>query len=130
MFMFIFIIFVGILLFSYGIHLLSNLKDEDGYKNAKRLICKAGDMIVINPRVFHAAGFNATSTPRHALTINFCRSFMKTRFDFPRLVPKNILKKLKNKGKQLIGMNVRVPTSLDEFYLPEKKRLYKANQER
>ena len=36
MFMFIFIIFVGILLFSYGIHLLSNLKDEDGYKNAKR----------------------------------------------------------------------------------------------
>jgi mannose-6-phosphate isomerase-like protein (cupin superfamily) len=36
----------------------------------------------------------------------------------------------KNKGKQLIGMNVRMPTSLDEFYLPEKKRLYKTNQER
>jgi ectoine hydroxylase-related dioxygenase (phytanoyl-CoA dioxygenase family) len=100
------------------------------YKNAKRLICKAGDMIIIDARVFHAAGFNSTSTPRHSLTINFCRSFMKTRFDFPRLIPKNILKKLKNKGKQLIGMNVRMPTSLDEFYLPEKKRLYKTNQER
>jgi hypothetical protein len=41
-----------------------------------------------------------------------------------------IIQKLKNNGKRLIGMNVRVPTSLDEFYLPEKKRLYKSNQER
>jgi hypothetical protein len=32
--------------------------------------------------------------------------------------------------KYLAKYNVRVPTSLDEFYLPEKKRLYKTNQER
>lgn len=113
-----------------GSHKYPNIPTEKFfYKNAKRLCCKAGDMIVMNPRVFHAAGFNTTSNPRHALTINFCRSFMKTRFDFPRLVPKKYLKKLKNKGKQLIGMNVRVPTSLKEFYLPKKKRLYKTNQE-
>ena len=99
------------------------------YKNAKRLTCNAGDMIIINPRVFHAAGYNSTDKTRHALTINFCRSYMRQRFDFARLVPKKIINKLGKKGKQLIGMNVRVPTSLKEFYLPEKKRLYKPNQE-
>jgi ectoine hydroxylase-related dioxygenase (phytanoyl-CoA dioxygenase family) len=99
------------------------------YKNAKRLICSAGDMVIINPRVFHAAGHNNTNKTRHALTLNICRSYMKQRFDLPRLVSKKLINKLGKKGKQLIGMNVRVPTSLKDFYLPKRKRLYLPNQE-
>jgi ectoine hydroxylase-related dioxygenase (phytanoyl-CoA dioxygenase family) len=30
--------------------------------------------------------------------------------------------------RQLLGFNVRVPASMDEYYLPEAERLYKPNQ--
>jgi hypothetical protein len=53
---------------------------------------------------------------------------MRQRFDFPRLVPQPIIDSLGENGKRLIGMNVRMPTSLSEFYLPPEQRLYKPNQ--
>ncbi len=110
-------------------HKLADLPAEDFfYANAKRAFCKAGDMILLNPRLVHAAGFNATNITRHALTINFCRSYMRQRFDFPRLISQDIIDKLGENGRRLIGMNVRMPTNLEEFYLPPEQRLYKPNQ--
>lgn len=103
-------------------------REEDFYTYAKRAVAKKGDMIILNARLVHAAGINKTSKTRHALTLNFCRSFMRQRFDYPRLLEKELIKDLGNDGKRLIGMNVRMPTSLEEFYLPEEERLYKPNQ--
>lgn len=112
-----------------GSHKWADLPTEEYfYQNAKRAVCKAGDMILLNARLVHAAGFNATKKTRHSLTINFCRSYMRQRFDFPRLVPNNIIESLGDNGRRLIGMNVRMPTSLNEFYLPPEQRLYKPNQ--
>lgn len=108
---------------------LSELPSEDYfYANAKRACCKAGDMILFSGRQVHAAGFNNTARARHSLTINICRSYMRQRFDFPRLIPQEIIDMLGDKGRRLIGMNVRMPTCLDEFYLPPEQRLYKPNQ--
>jgi len=103
-------------------------KQIDFYKNATRATCKAGDMIVFHGRLHHAAGKNTTQQPRHALTINFCRSFMRQRFDYPRMLTKCKDISFSENTKQRLGWNVRVPTSLDEFYLPEEERLYKPNQ--
>ena len=103
-------------------------REEDFYANAKRALAKRGDMIILNARLVHAAGINKTNDTRHALTLNFCRSFMRQRFDYPRLLEKEVIQGLGNDGKRLIGMNVRMPTSLEEFYLPEEERLYKPNQ--
>lgn len=112
-----------------GSHLSPNAPDTDEFfKKAKRACCNAGDMIVFNPRCFHAAGKNTTDVARHALTLNYCRSYMRQRFDYPRLVPPELMKQFSEDGKRLLGMNVRMPTSLEEFYLPEESRLYKANQ--
>lgn len=112
-----------------GSHKWEDLPTEDFFfANAKRAICKAGDMMLLNARLVHAAGFNATDKTRHSLTINFCRSYMRQRFDFPRLVPKEIIESLGENGQRLLGMNVRMPTSLAEFYLPPEQRLYKPNQ--
>ncbi len=112
-----------------GSHKFEHLpNDEEFFGNAKRAVCKAGDMVILNARLVHAAGINSTHNVRHALTLNFCRSYMRQRFDLPRLVPQEIIKKLGENGRRLVGMNVRVPTKLDEFYLPEDQRLYKANQ--
>ncbi|WP_432467950.1 phytanoyl-CoA dioxygenase family protein [Agarivorans sp. Z349TD_8] len=119
----------GATLYLPGSHLKKNIPDENTfYKNAKQVVCKKGDMIIFNARLVHAAGENITNQGRYALTINFCRSYMRQRFDFPRLVPEEMISQLGNIGKQFLGMNVRVPTSLKEFYLPEEIRLYKSGQ--
>jgi ectoine hydroxylase-related dioxygenase (phytanoyl-CoA dioxygenase family) len=113
-----------------GSHHLSELPHEqDFYHSAKRLLCQAGDMVMFNARLAHAAGVNQDTKTRHALTINLCRPYMRQRFDFPRLMPQHLLDKLGEDGKRLIGMNVRMPTSLDEFYLPVEQRLYQPGQE-
>ena len=102
--------------------------DKTFFANASQAMCNAGDMILFHARVVHAAGVNRTGRTRHALTLNVCRSFMRQRFDFPRLVPKDLMSRLGEDGRRFLGMNVRMPTSLDEFYLPEAERLYKPNQ--
>ena len=53
---------------------------------------------------------------------------MRQRFDYPRLVPKEVTEQLNEVGRRFLGFNVRVPTSLEEFYLPPEQRLYKAGQ--
>ncbi|KQH80909.1 phytanoyl-CoA dioxygenase [Mycobacterium gordonae] len=112
-----------------GSHRFESLPEEEAfYANASRALCKAGDMVIFHGRLVHAAGRNTTTRTRHSLTINACRSYMRQRFDFPRLVPQSIIDSLGENGKRLLGMNVRMPTSLDEFYLPEEQRLYKPNQ--
>ncbi|WP_163131757.1 phytanoyl-CoA dioxygenase family protein [Agarivorans sp. Alg241-V36] len=112
-----------------GSHLSENIPSEDNfYQQAQRAVCRKGDLILFNARLVHAAGANDTEQERCALTINFCRSYMRQRFDFPRLMPTELIDTLGDRGKQLIGMNVRMPSSLEEFYLPEEQRLYRANQ--
>lgn len=113
-----------------GSHRLAELPSETFfYENAERLVCSAGDMVIFNARLVHAAGVNQESYTRHALTINLCRPFMRQRFDFPRLLTTVQIASLGEDGRRLIGMNVRMPVSLDEFYLPEEQRLYKPGQE-
>jgi ectoine hydroxylase-related dioxygenase (phytanoyl-CoA dioxygenase family) len=113
-----------------GSHRQSELPSEQGfYAQAQRLVCCKGDLILFNARLAHAAGINTTPRTRHALTINLCRPYMRQRFDFPRLMSKQQIESLGENGRKLIGMNVRMPVSLDEFYLPVDQRLYKPGQE-
>jgi len=97
-------------------------------KDSVRYLPKAGQAVVFNARTWHRGGINRTATPRHALTINVCRSYMRQRFDFPRLVQETTVAKLGPVGRRFLGFNVRMPASLDDYYVPEEKRLYKAGQ--
>jgi ectoine hydroxylase-related dioxygenase (phytanoyl-CoA dioxygenase family) len=101
---------------------------EEFFAGACRVFPQAGDMVLFNARTHHLGGENLTDRPRHALTLNVCRSFMRQRFDYPRLVPKEIVDQLTEVGRRFLGFSVRMPTSLAEYYLPEDQRLYKANQ--
>jgi len=113
-----------------GSHRSSTIPEENSfYEGAKRLVCKSGALVIFNARLVHAAGTNLTQFTRHALTINLCRPFMRQRFDFPRLMTQEQIDSLGKDGQRLIGMNVRMPTSLEEFYLPEEERFYKPGQE-
>jgi ectoine hydroxylase-related dioxygenase (phytanoyl-CoA dioxygenase family) len=95
---------------------------------AIRLYPKAGDAIFFNARTWHRGGVNETDAPRHCVTMNVCRSYMKQRFDYPRLIPESLIEKLGPLGRRFIGMDTRVPASLDEYYVPPERRLYKAGQ--
>jgi ectoine hydroxylase-related dioxygenase (phytanoyl-CoA dioxygenase family) len=104
------------------------VSEEEFERNATRYLLKAGDAIIFNARTWHRGGLNTTDQPRHALTINVCRSYMKQRFDYPRLVPSQLVEKLGPVGRRFLGFDSRVPASLDEYYVPAERRLYKANQ--
>ena len=115
-----------------GSHKWSNedqLSEKEFYSQADRLVCTAGDLIFLDARLLHAAGTNYTNEYRHALTMNFCRCFMRQRFDFCRMVPTGFFDSLGPDGRRLMGWDVRVPTNLEEFYLPPEERLYKPGQE-
>lgn len=122
----------GATYFLRGSHLSDRVPSEsEFFSNAFRATCKAGDMIIFNARVWHSGGKNFTDSPRHSLTINVCRSYMRQRFDFPRMIDSHfpeVLSWVGTKGRQFLGYDVRVPTCLEEFYLPEHLRLYKSNQ--
>lgn len=101
---------------------------EEFMAKAVRVFPRAGDAVIFNARTFHMGAPNTTVRARHALTMNVCRSFMRQRFDYPRLVPADVVNALGPVGRRFLGFNVRMPSSLEEYYVPEEKRLYKANQ--
>ena len=84
--------------------------------------------MIFNARTWHSGGMNHTNVPRHALTVNYCRSFMRQHFDFPRMIPSDQAATLSPTLRRVLGFDVRMPTSLDEYYVDESDRLYKANQ--
>ncbi len=97
-------------------------------KHRIQVECPAGSLLVFNARVFHRAGHNGTSSWRHALTLNACRSFMKPRLDWVRMIPPGLLDGFGPQARRLVGFDTRVPTCMEEFFLPAAQRLYKPGQ--
>lgn len=111
-------------------HLKDQKPDEKYFEdNHVKVQAKPGQGLLFHGRLWHAGGANITDKPRHALTLNFCRSFMRQHFDFTSmyesLQPQPILGE---NAYRLLGMNVRMPKSLEDYYVPENLRLYKPNQ--
>ncbi len=102
--------------------------EDEFFANAVRVYPRAGDAVFFNARTFHFGGKNETERARHALTLNVCRSYMRTRFDYPRMVPKEVVDQLGEVGRRFLGFNVRMPISMAEYYVPESERLYKRGQ--
>ncbi|QIM48065.1 hypothetical protein G9Q38_02155 [Pusillimonas sp. DMV24BSW_D] len=103
--------------------------EEDVFeRHCIHAVCKAGTLLVFNARIYHRTSKNTTDRWNHSMTLNASRSFMKQRMDWVRFIPESISDQLNAQARRLIGFDTRLPTSLDEFFLPESQRLYKANQ--
>ena len=102
--------------------------DELFEKNCVKVLGPPGSLIIFNARVFHRTGENHTDKWRHSMTMNVCRSFMKQRMDWVRMLPDSITGQLNAQARRLIGFDTRLPSSLEEFFLPEDQRLYKPGQ--
>jgi ectoine hydroxylase-related dioxygenase (phytanoyl-CoA dioxygenase family) len=97
-------------------------------RNAQELICPKGTLVLFNAKTFHRTRPNNTDEWQHSMTLNACRSFMKQRMDWVRYIPESLANELNPLARRLIGYDTQLPTNLDDFFLPEEQRLYKANQ--
>jgi Phytanoyl-CoA dioxygenase (PhyH) len=105
------------------------MPEEDFFeRHCVQIECKAGALLIFNAKTYHRTGENKTNQWNHSMTLNACRSFMKQRMDWVRFIPEEISNQLNGQARRLIGFDTRLPTNLDEFFLPEEQRLYKANQ--
>ena len=112
-----------------GSHKLPARPDEKSFFTAAtRAVGPAGSIVVFNSNLWHAAGINKSNGPRRALTIAFTRPFMKQQLDYPRALGYDRAGAFSPRLQQLLGYNARVPSSLDEWYQPVERRLYKSDQ--
>lgn len=88
----------------------------------------AGALILFDARMYHRSGENTTDLWRHSLTMNACRSYMKQRMDWVRMITPDHTDTLNAQARRIIGFDTRLPASMDEFFVPEEQRLYKPNQ--
>jgi ectoine hydroxylase-related dioxygenase (phytanoyl-CoA dioxygenase family) len=102
--------------------------EEEFYAKAQRAIGPAGSILMFNSNLWHAGGDNNTDKPRRSVTPMFCRPFIKPGFDYCRALGYDYAEKLSPELRQIIGYNARIPASLDEWYQPPEKRMYKPDQ--
>jgi len=102
--------------------------DEEFFRAAARASGAAGSVVMFDSNLWHAAGVNRTDRPRRGLTMAFTRPFVKQQLDYPRALGYDRAGALSPVLRQLLGYNARVPVSLDEWYQPPDRRLYKRDQ--
>jgi Phytanoyl-CoA dioxygenase (PhyH) len=102
--------------------------DDQFFRTAIRATGSAGSIVVFDSNLWHAAGVNTTTSPRRALTLAFTRPFMKQQFDYPRALGYDRVESFSPRLRQLLGYNARVPASLDEWYQPPERRMYRRDQ--
>jgi Phytanoyl-CoA dioxygenase (PhyH) len=112
-----------------GSHLRDEKPDKDlFYATSDRAVGKAGDIILFDSLLWHAAGENFTDYVRRALTLTFTRPFMKQQLDYPRLLGYDKGEMFSDELRQILGYNARIPSNLNEWYQPADKRFYKPGQ--
>jgi ectoine hydroxylase-related dioxygenase (phytanoyl-CoA dioxygenase family) len=111
-----------------GSHQKPEPPSDDERKKAVPLECAAGSMIVFDSTLWHAAGVNASGADRLAINHQFTRSFFKQQIDYVRALDAGAVAGLPERTQQILGNWTKVVTSLEEYYRPEAKRLYRKGQ--
>ena len=92
-------------------------------KHSIRANVKVGSICFFSPKIWHKGGVNMTDKWRHAITINFCKPFMKQRIDIPRSLHKLDNSSWSYVAKQKLGFFAQSPVGYKEYYVvPEKRK--------
>ena len=97
-------------------------------ENAIDAECPRGSMLVFDSTLWHAAGKNTSGDNRLSINHQFTRSYIKQQIDYVRALGHDLVLQQPDRTQQLLGWYTRVVTSLDEYYQPSEKRLYRAGQ--
>jgi len=84
--------------------------------------------VLFDSNIWHAAGVNRSARMRRGLTLAFTKPFIKPQFDYPRAIGYDCADQLSDTLRQVLGYNARIPASLDEWYQPPDKRMYRPGQ--
>jgi ectoine hydroxylase-related dioxygenase (phytanoyl-CoA dioxygenase family) len=105
-------------------------RPPDAYLDAAAVpvVCPAGSMIVFDSTLWHAAGQNRSGADRLGINHQFTRSFLKQQIDYVRALGDERVEAQPPRTQQLLGWYTRVVTSLDEYYQPAERRLYRPGQ--
>jgi hypothetical protein len=118
----------GTLVFS-GSHRTEAMPSGDAFEAcAEQIVGRAGDIVLFNSLTVHAGAPNRSSERRRALTPVLGRPFMKPQIDWPRYLPEAFRTRMSTKVRQLLGFNARVAASLEEYYQPEERWTFRADQ--
>lgn len=96
--------------------------------HAEGVVGKPGDIVLFDSHLVHSAAANRSNDRRRALTLCLGRPFMKPQMDWPRYLTPEVQARLTPAMKQLLGFNARVAASLDEYYQPEERWTFRADQ--
>jgi ectoine hydroxylase-related dioxygenase (phytanoyl-CoA dioxygenase family) len=111
-----------------GSHKHAEKPSEDAFRaHAEQAVGPIGSVLVFNSNVWHSGGANQTDKPRRSVTPMFSRPFLKQQFDYPRALGYD-RQGLSEYARQVLGYNARVPATLDEWYQPPERRMYKPGQ--
>jgi ectoine hydroxylase-related dioxygenase (phytanoyl-CoA dioxygenase family) len=108
----------------------SHLKKEEPTKefwdeNHISMTGNAGDIIIWNSNIFHASGINKTNNVRRGLPITFSLPYYKQLLDYPRALGYDRIDEFPLEIQKLLGYHSRIPESINEWYQPNNKILYK-----
>ncbi len=97
-------------------------------QSSERATGLAGDIVLFDSRLWHAAAPNQSTRNRRALTLTFTPPFMKPQFDYPRALGYSEGAQFAPSLRALLGYDSRTPASLEEWYQPPAERFYKPGQ--
>jgi len=89
---------------------------------------RAGSLLVFDSNLWHAAGVNNTAAARRSVTPMFSRPLVKPQFDHPRALGYERMDTLSELQRQVLGYYSRIPATLEEWYQPPQRRMYRPGQ--
>lgn len=89
--------------------------ENEFFEKAERLIAPAGSVFYFHPHLWHSGGINLTEHVREALTIGFCRPYLKQRLDLPSLFSSR-REMLSPDVQQKLGFYSQPPQDIETFY--------------
>jgi ectoine hydroxylase-related dioxygenase (phytanoyl-CoA dioxygenase family) len=101
---------------------------ESMQENAILAECPAGSALIFDSTLWHAAGINRSGKDRLAVNHQFTRSFFKQQLDYVRSIKEEVILAQKPRTQQILGYYTRLPSTLEEYYVPEENRLYRKGQ--
>ena len=95
---------------------------------ADRAVGNAGDIVLFNSGIWHAAGDNQSDGPRRGLTLTFTVPYFKPQMDYVTVLGTEAVAAMPPHLQQVLGYFARVPGSLEDWYQPPEKRFYRPGQ--
>jgi hypothetical protein len=112
-----------------GSHLTADQPSEaEFYDTAERATGRAGDVLIFDANLWHAAGQNHSQATRHILTPIYTKPFLKQQLDYPAALGVDRGLVLSDELRQVLGYQARTPVSLLDFYQQPEDRWYQSDQ--